>query len=73
MNEINTNLCLCRRNSTAIEQCRNKKKFGDYCGVHIKCYDKTGRIDQPMKIDVININDVSIDNYTNYSYRTHLV
>ncbi len=67
MNEINTNLCLCRRNSTAIEQCRNKKKFGDYCGVHIKCYDKTGRIDQPMKIDVININDVSIDNYTNYN------
>jgi hypothetical protein len=67
MNEINTNLCLCRRNSTATEQCRNKKKFGDYCGVHIKCYDKTGRIDQPMKSDVINIDDITIDNYVNYN------
>ena len=67
MNEINTNLCLCRRKSTATEQCRNKKKFGDYCGIHINCYDRTGRIDQPMKMDVININDITIDNYTNYN------
>lgn len=67
MNDINHNLCLCRRSSTSIEQCRNKKKFGDYCGVHIKCYNKTGRIDQKIKKDVYDINEISINNYINYN------
>jgi hypothetical protein len=69
MNDIivNYNRCLCRRTSSSTEQCRNKKKFGDYCGIHIKCYNKTGRIDQKIKMDVSDINEITIDNYINYN------
>jgi len=67
MNEINYNLCLCRRSSQSLEQCKNKKKYGEYCGVHIKCYTKTGRIDQPMKKNIENLNEITLQNYINYN------
>jgi hypothetical protein len=67
MNEINYNLCLCRRSSNSLEQCKNKRKYGEYCGVHIKCYNKTGRIDKPLKKNIDNLNEITLNNYINYN------
>lgn len=67
MNEINYNLCLCRRSSNSLEQCKNKRKYGEYCGVHVKCFNKTGRIDKPLKKNIVNLNEISLDNYINYN------
>ena len=67
MNEINYNLCLCRRSSNSLEQCKNKRKYGEYCGVHIKCYNKTGRIDEPLKKNIVNLNEIDLNNYINYN------
>ena len=67
MNEINYNLCLCRRSSNSLEQCKNKRKYGEYCGVHIKCYNKTGRIDKPLKKDIDDFNEITLNNYINYN------
>ena len=67
MNVINPNLCLCRRSYKSKFQCKNKKKYGDYCGIHIKCYEKTGRIDRKSKKQVNTIDDITLNNYMNYN------
>ena len=67
MIDINYNLCLCRSSCNSLTQCKNKKKYGDYCGIHVKCYAKTGRIDKLLKKNITNIQDIEFNNYIDYN------
>ena len=51
--EIDYNLCMSVRNKSSKEQCRNRKKLGEYCGKHYKCKN------------IIRV-DKYIDKYTDY-------
>lgn len=70
--KIDSTLCMCRKNlKDGIHlQCSNKKKKGDYCGIHSKC-KQIFRIDQELeKKNIIKnnnkyfLNKINISKYT---------
>ena len=63
---INYNKCMCRNKYNENVQCNNNQKYDSYCGIHIKCYEKYGRIDEPLKCDVDNINKINCHNFKQY-------
>ena len=65
INDIDYEKCMCRKSKNSDKQCQNFQKYGDYCGIHIKCHKITGRIDKP-KVNNIDIYDIDHTNYKQY-------
>ena len=60
---MNLNLCICTKSLKSNLQCNNKKlKNSQFCGKHIKCYNKIGIYGQINK-NIINSNDINFENY----------
>lgn len=58
--------CMCRKSRKSNQQCPNKRiDKAEYCGKHIKCYKKTGRIDDE---NILNISEINFDNYMKVNF-----
>ena len=65
-NIINYNLCMSRKNmkDNIYVQCNNKKKNGDYCGIHCKCKSII-RIDEHLDIAKIKKQNIKLNEKPN--------